>query len=358
MCLACNAAAFEQAKADAFSGRMMEIFNSSALALMISLGHRTGLFDAMTRRPHATSLQLADEANLNERYVREWLGAMVTGRIVDHDAREKTYHLPAEHSAWLSRSAAPNLAATCQWIAVLGYVESNIADAFKHGKGVPYSAYHRFHEVMAEESNQSVVGALDEHILPLISGLKDRLQAGIDVLDVGCGAGRALMHLAAEFPNSRFVGYDLLHDVVASATAEAHKRKLRNVRFVQIDVATMTDEACFDLVTTFDAIHDQAQPAQVLSNIRRALRKDGVYLCQEIKGESDHAGNLAHPIAPFLYTVSTMHCMSVSLANGGPGLGAMWGRQLCKKMLADAGFTSVQMNELPHDIINDWYVCS
>jgi SAM-dependent methyltransferase len=337
---------------------MMDIFNSAALALMISLGHRTGLFDAMSRRPHATSQQLADEAALSERYVREWLGAMVTGRIVDHDPREKTYHLPPEHSAWLTRGATPNLAATCQWTAVLGYVESNIADAFKHGKGLPYSAYHRFNEVMAEESNQTVVAGLDEHILPLMPGLKDRLQAGIDVLDLGCGGGRALMHLAQEFPNSRFVGYDLLPDVVATATAEAQKRRLRNVRFVQMDVASMTDEARFDLITTFDAIHDQAKPAQVLSNIRRALRKNGVYLCQEIRGESDHAGNLDHPIAPFLYTVSTMHCMSVSLANGGPGLGAMWGRQLCKKMLADAGFTNIQMNELPHDIINDWYVCS
>jgi hypothetical protein len=95
----------------------------------------------------------------------------------------------------------------------------------------------------------------------------------------------------------------------------------------------------------------------VLANIRRALRPGGVYLCQEIKGESEHAGNLDHPVAPFLYTVSTMHCMSVSLANGGPGLGAMWGRRLCRQMLAEAGFDDVVMNELPHDIQNDWYVC-
>ena len=359
MCLACSPNSYDQSRADAFSGRMIEMFNSGALALMISLGHRTGLFDAMTRRPHATSQELAEEAGLSERYVREWLGAMVTGKIVELNAPEKTYHLPAEHAAWLTRSAKPNnLAATCQWIAVLGYVESNIAEAFKHGKGVPYSAYHRFNEVMAEESNQTVVAGLDEHIIPLVPGLKDRLEQGIDVLDVGCGAGRALMHLAAKFPNSRFVGYDLLEETIASATAEAHKRRLRNVRFIQKDVSEMTDEARYDLITTFDAIHDQAKPAPVLSNIRRALRTGGIYLCQEIKGESDHAGNLNHPLSPFMYTVSTMHCMSVSLANGGPGLGAMWGRQLCKQMLGDAGFTNVQMNELPHDIINDWYVCA
>lgn len=358
MCLACSPTSYDQTKADAFSGRMMEMFNSAALALMISLGHRTGLFDAMTRRPHGTSQELADEAGLSERYVREWLGAMATGRIVEINPREKTYHLPAEHAAWLTRGASPNLAATCQWIAVLGHVESPIADAFRHGKGLPYSAYDRFNEVMAEESDQTVVAGLDEHIIPLVPGLKDRLNEGIDVLDVGCGRGRALMHLAAQYPNSRFVGYDLLQDTIADASAEAHKRRLRNIRFVQQDVATITDESRFDLITTFDAIHDQAKPGQVLANIRRALRKNGIYLCQEIKGESDHAGNLDHPLAPFLYTVSTMHCMSVSLAHGGPGLGAMWGRQLCKQMLAEAGFKSIQMNELPHDIINDWYVCA
>ena len=359
MCMACTPAALDAAKSEAFAGRLMEIVNGAGLSMMISLGHRVGLFDAMARLPDgATIPKLAGEAKLSERYVREWLGAMTTGRIVDHDPNAGTYTLPPEHAAWLTRAAAPqNLAAVMQFVSVLGYVETPVADAFRHGKGVPYSAYHRFHEVMAEESGQTVVAGLDQHIVPLVEGLKDRLAAGIDVLDVGCGSGRALMHLASRYPNSRFVGYDFSAEAVAAAQAEAAARKLTNVRFAERDVAAMTDTGAFDLITTFDAIHDQAKPAEVLANIRRALRAGGVYLCQEIRGESDHAGNLAHPLAPFLYTISTMHCMSVSLANGGPGLGAMWGRQLCGQMLREAGFTNVQRNELPHDIQNDWYVC-
>jgi SAM-dependent methyltransferase len=284
---------------------------------------------------------------------------MTCGRIVEHEADAGTYRLPGEHAAWLTRAAAPNnLAAIMQWVAVLGTVESEVADAFRHGRGVPYSAYERFGEVMAEESGQSVVAGLEAHVLPLVEGLRDRLNDGIDVLDVGCGRGQALMHLAGRFPNSRFVGYDFLEEAVAAARAEAARRGLRNVRFERRDAAEMSDAAAFDLVTTFDAVHDQARPAAVLANIRRALRgPGGVYLCQEIKGESDHAANLDHPLAPFLYTISTMHCMSVSLANGGPGLGAMWGRRLCRQMLADAGFDDVVMNELAHDIQNDWYVC-
>ena len=357
MCVAC-APTMDQAKADAFAGRLMEMFNGSGLAMMISLGHRTGLFDAMSRRPRLTSDGLAREAGLSERYVREWLGAMTCGRIVEHDTDAGTYHLPAEHAAWLTRSAAPNnLAAIMQWVAVLGGVESRVADAFRHGEGVPYSAYERFNEVMSEESGQSVVAGLDEHILPLVEGLKDRLADGIDVLDVGCGRGRALMHMAARYPNSRFVGYDMLDEAIADARIEARRRRLKNVRFERVDAAAMEDEAAFDLITTFDAVHDQARPAEVLANIRRALRPGGVYLCQEIKGESDHAGNIEHPLGPFLYTISTMHCMSVSLANGGPGLGAMWGRRMCRQMLDEAGFDDVEMNELAHDVQNDWYVC-
>jgi ubiquinone/menaquinone biosynthesis C-methylase UbiE len=350
--------AIDQGKSDAFAARMMEMLNTSGLAMMISMGHRVGLFDTMSRLPAMTSGRLAEEAGLSERYVREWLGAMTCGRIVEHDAAAQTYRLPAEHTAWLTRAASPkNLAASMQWVAVLGDVEGEVAEAFRHGRGVPYSSYDRFHDVMAEESGQSVVAALDEHILPLVPELKSWLADGIDVLDVGCGAGRILMKLAEMFPKSRFVGYDISDVALDAAAKEARSRGLSNVRFERKDAAEMMDRAAFDLITTFDAIHDQARPGQVLANIRRALGSGGVYLCQEIKGESDHAGNLGHPLAPFLYTVSTMHCMSVSLANGGPGLGAMWGRQTCRRMLAQAGFDDVTMHELPHDIMNDWYVC-
>jgi len=180
MCVACTSVDIDQGKRDAFAGRLMGMMNEGALAMMLALGHRTGVFDAMGRLDgFATSQQIADEAGLSERYVREWLGAMTNGRIVEHDPQTLAYRLPPEHAAWLTRAAAPNnLAASMQFFAVLGSADDQIAQAFRDGKGVPYSAYHRFNDVMAEESFQTVVSALDEHILPLAPGLQDRLTGG------------------------------------------------------------------------------------------------------------------------------------------------------------------------------------
>lgn len=348
---------FDTARAEAFGQTMLGVINHAGLALMLSLGHRSGLFDALADQSPATSDEIARHAGLSERYVREWLGAMVTGGVVEYDPTARTYRLPPEHAALLTRAASPNnLAASMQWVAVLGGVEDHVLEAFRHGRGVPYSAYRRFHEVMAEESAQTVVAGLQPHILPLIPGLTDRLADGIDVLDVGCGSGRAMLHLAGLYPRSRFVGYDLSEEGVGAARAEASRRGLANVRFEVRDLAALNERGAHDLITAFDAIHDQARPAEVLSKIAMALRPTGVFLMQDIAGTSDLERDRAHPLAPFLYTVSCMHCMSVSLALGGPGLGAMWGKETALRMLREAGFGPVRVESLPHDLMNFYYI--
>ena len=326
-------------------------------AMMISIGHRTGLWEALGRTGATDSPGLARAAGLDERYVREWLAAMASARIVHFDRSTRLFELPQAHAALLGRDApSGNMAAMFQFIAVLGGVESRIVDCFRTGGGVPYGAFDRFHEVMAEESAQTVVAALENHILPLVPGLAGRLESGLDVADIGCGSGRAINHLAALFPRSRFTGYDLCEDAIAAARADSARLGLANVRFEARDVATL-DEERFDLVFTFDAVHDQAQPATVLANIRGLLRPGGVYLMQDIDAATDLADNLDHPLAPWVYTISCMHCMTVSLAQGGAGLGAAWGEQLALAMLKDAGFRDVQTHRLPHDITNIYYVC-
>jgi 2-polyprenyl-3-methyl-5-hydroxy-6-metoxy-1,4-benzoquinol methylase len=341
----------------AFSERLAGVLSSGAISLMLSIGHRTGLFDVMADLPPATSQKIAHQAGLNERYVREWLGAMVTGRIVNYDPSDETYELPAEHAACLTRGAVPvNFAATMQWFAVLGRVEDRIIECFQRGGGVSYEEFHRFHEVMAEESAQTVVAALAKHIVPLVQGLEAQLERGIDVLDIGCGSGRAVCALAAAFPNSRFVGYDFCAEAVAAARAEAKEQGLANARFEARDVSQLGEKEKFDLVTAFDAIHDQAKPDVVLREIFAALRPDGTFLMQDILASSYLENNLENPIAPLLYTISTMHCMSVSLAQGGAGLGTCWGRELAEKMLRDAGFRDIVVEKLPHDEMNYYYI--
>jgi 2-polyprenyl-3-methyl-5-hydroxy-6-metoxy-1,4-benzoquinol methylase len=351
------AAQADETKVGVFADRLVQILNDGGLNLMIGIGHRTQLFDTMAEMPPATSSAIARQAGLNERYVREWLGAMVTGRIVNYDPETKTYELPAEHAALLTRGAVPtNFAATMQWMAVLGKVEDKIVDCFRHGGGVNYHEFHRFHEVMAEESAQTVVAALVDHILPLVPGLVDQLERGIEVLDIGCGSGRALCLLAAEFPDSSFVGYDLCADAIAAAQAEANRRRLKNVQFEVCDVSKLSDREQFDLITAFDAIHDQAQPDVVLRAIAAALRTEGTLLMQDILSSSHLEQNLDNPIAAFLYTISTMHCMTVSLAQDGAGLGTCWGRELAENMLHDAGFRDITVEKLPHDDMNYYYV--
>ncbi len=349
----------DQAKAESFAERMLDILNSGGLALMTSLGHRTGLFDTMAELPPSTSEQIAAAAKLNERYIREWLGAMVTGGIVEYDPAGRVYHLPQEHAAFLTRAATPdNIAVFAQYIPVLGIVEDEIVECFKKGGGVPYSAYPRFHQVMAEDSGQTVVAALTNAILPLVPGLVESLQNGIKVLDIGCGSGRAVNTMGNTFPRSRFVGYDISEEAIATGRAEAEQLGLSNVRFGVRDVTNLKESAQYDLITAFDAIHDQAEPGKVLSEISKALRPNGTFLMQDIKSSSELHKNLDHPVAPLLYTVSCMHCMTVSLSQNGEGLGAMWGEEKAREMLRDAGFTKVEVRQLPHDFQNNYFITS
>ena len=339
-----------------FEDYMLDVMNKAAIALMLSVGHRTKLFDSMYDCTSMTSEQLAAKSNLNERYVREWLGAVVTGKIVDYNPSNKTYSLSEEKAKLLSRGGSYNFASSMQWIPALAYVEDEIVKCFEKGGGVPYESYHRFHEVMADESAQTVLPALVNNILPLVPDLVERLKKGIRVLDVGCGSGGALNLMAKNFPNSQFTGYDFSKQAIEYATTESEKLGNKNTSFQKQDVEHFPENEKFDLVTAFDAIHDQAAPAKVLDNIRRAVRNDGIFLMQDIGSSSQLENNKTHPLGPFLYTVSCLHCMTVSLALDGHGLGAMWGKEKAIEMLKEAGFSEVDVKQLPHDPINYYYI--
>jgi 2-polyprenyl-3-methyl-5-hydroxy-6-metoxy-1,4-benzoquinol methylase len=347
----------EQDKVDLFAQKMMGIINSGALTLMTSIGHRTGLFDRLAALPPSTSAEIAEATGLRERYVREWLNAMVTGGVIEYDPDGQKYMLPQEHAACLTRAAGSNnMATTTQFFATLGAVEDRVVESFRNGGGVFYSEFPRFHEVMAEESNQTVTAGLFEHVLPLIRDVAAALEKGIAVLDVGCGRGSAIIALAEAFPNSRFTGYDFSEEAIAFAGERASQKGLTNIRFEVKDAATLDGSTRFDLITAFDAIHDQAAPDKVLGGISSALAEGGTFLMQDIAGSSHVHKNLEHPLATFFYTISCMHCMTVSLATGGAGLGTMWGEEKAVEMLGQAGFANVEVKRLPHDIINNWYV--
>ena len=163
--------------------------------------------------------------------------------------------------------------------------------------------------------------------------------------------------MAKHFPNSRFTGYDMSDEAINRGKELAADGNLSNLNLMAKDIAHQIDDIeKYDLITTFDAVHDQADPAKVLSNIHRALKDDGVYLMQDIAGSSHVHNNMDHPLAPLLYSISCMHCMTVSLSQNGKGLGAMWGKELATQMLKDAGFSRIEVIEQPHDPINYYYI--
>lgn len=344
---------------EAFEQRLCTALNEAGMLQMLSLGHRSGLLDAMGDGQPRSSERLAKETGLNERYVREWLGALTAARVLEMDSASSLYRLPAEHAARLTRDAEANLAVYAQFPGLLGGVEDDVLSCFYKGGGVPYERYARFHEVMAEDSGQTVLPALFDHILPLVPGLIDRLEAGIRVLDAGCGRGKALMLMAKRFPHSHFVGFDLSAEAIEWGRARAEEDGIANLQFEVRDLSDFDRQAepgRFHFVTTFDAIHDQARPLNVLTGIRRSLADDGVYLAQDIRGTSHHHSDADLPLGPFLYAVSVMHCMTVSLAQGGEGLGTMWGVERARDYLARAGFSRVEVHQLEHDDQNDYFV--
>ncbi|MEO6397137.1 MAG: class I SAM-dependent methyltransferase [Tepidiformaceae bacterium] len=344
---------------EAFGGKMMGVLNDASLALMLSIGHRTGLLDAMAELRPSTSEEIASAAGLNERYVREWLGAVTTGRIVEYDAATRKYTLPAEHAMMLTRAAGPNnLANLTQFIALFGEVESDVVGAFERGGGVPYAKFPRFQSLMAEMSADVFDATLLQSTLPLVPGLVDRLETGIDVADVGCGSGHAIVLMAQAFPNSRFTGFDFSDEGLAAGRAEAAAKGLTNATFEAKDAATLAGPARFDLITTFDSVHDQALPDRVLAAIAEMLRPGGTYFCVDIAASSNLEENMEHPVGPMFYTSSTMHCMTVSLALDGMGLGTMWGEQKAHEMMREAGFTQIETARVEGDMFNNYYIAS
>ncbi|OBH86394.1 class I SAM-dependent methyltransferase [Mycobacterium sp. E2989] len=340
-----------------FSERIIAAIDGASLTLLLSIGHQTGLFETMAGLPPATSARIAEAAGLNERYVREWLAGMTTGRVVDYDPGAATYSLPAQRAAVLTRAAGPdNLALVALFVPLLAEVEQQIVGCFRAGGGVHYSEFPRFHALMAEQSAAVYDNALVDTVLPLVDGLVDRLRAGADVADFGCGSGHAINVMAGAFPASRFTGVDFSEHAIAVGAREAAELGLANATFESHDLALLDKRDAYDVITVFDAIHDQAQPARVLENIHRALRPGGVLLMADIKASSRLEDNVGIPMSTYLYTTSLMHCMTVSLALDGAGLGTAWGTQLATAMLADAGFGDVRVAEIESDPINNYYI--
>jgi SAM-dependent methyltransferase len=345
----------DAADPEAVAGRLVEIMNDGAICLLTGIGHDLGLFDTLATLPPATSAQLADATGLDERYVREWLGGVVTAGFVQYLPGDGTYYLCPDHAPFLTGSGPDNLARVMRYVALMGQVTPQVKEKFRTGGGLSYDDYPGFHDLQAAESAAVNDTSLIDTIIP-VTGLTPRLEAGIRVADIGCGEGHAVNLLARAYPASSFLGLDFSEEALVAARAEAAAWGLTNATFETRDVATLGADAEFDLVTAFDAVHDQAHPATVLANIHRSLVPGGTFLMVDIKADSSLEENLDLPWASFLYAISVVHCMSVSLGQDGEGLGTVWGVQTAERMVREAGFADVVLHDLEEDPFNAYFV--
>lgn len=341
-----------------FANALVGHFVGGMVSYMVDLGSRTGLFDAAAQGP-ATVEELADRAGLRERYVREWLGALTTARVFTYDDTDCRYTLPPAHAVCLTDIAGNNMSPIAAFHTHVGEHLVAVAEAFRSGGGVPYEAYRpEFTDVMDGLSRRTFDGHLVEEMLPLAAGLSELLSRGARVADIGCGTGHSTVVLARAFPRSRFVGYDYADDVLARGRAEAAELGCTNVTFEVADAARWVPSEPFDAVVSFDAIHDQADPVAALAAIQRALAPGGTYLMLEPCAETGIVGNIGAPLAPLLYALSTLHCVPVSLAEGGVALGAMVGTQKLVELLTDAGFLDIEITSpAPGDPLGALLVC-
>lgn len=347
----------DEARVEVFAEQLFGTYTAGMLTLMIDIGYRTGLFETLATGP-ATSPVLADRAGLDERYVREWLGAVVTGGLVDYNSAARTFTLPAEHAVCLTGDGSLNLAPFSKATTALATHVEAVARVFRDGGGIPDEDFRpEFTELMDGLSRGLFDGQLVEGIIPL-TGLGARLTDGIRVADIGCGTGHSTNVLARAYPASAFIGYDIGIDAIEHARSEAAEYGLSNVAFELLDVTQLPVEPGFDAVFAFDVIHDQVVPATVLERVHDALSPDGVFAMLHVKASSNLEDNTANPLAPLLYGVSALHCMTVSLAHNGAGLSIMWGEQLARRMFSDAGFANVEVFDVPDDPMDSVYVAA
>lgn len=341
-------------KVGQFACHLSSLYQGALLTYLIDIAHRTGLFTAAAHGP-ATSVQLSARAGLSERYVREWLGAMVTGGVMDFDPASQTYTLPTEHTLLLTGPSS--MAPLAQTITPLAKHVHQVARAFRDGGGVPDADYRpEFTDALDVVLRSAYDQFLISAYLPLAPGLTKRLTAGARVADVACGTGHALVLLARTYPASNFVGYDLDDGAIARARAEASGAGLGNLRFETRDAARLTVQQPYDVVFVFTALHDQVDPAGVLERIYAALTGGGVLFMKEPRAGDGLEANLNNPFAAVLYGLSTLYCLPVSLAHGGAGIGTVFGEQLARELLADAGFVETVVHNAPGDPTDAIYI--
>lgn len=332
-----------------FAFQVWQYKQGEAVALMIHVGDELGLYKAMAGAGPLRADELARRTGLDARWVLEWLRSQGAAGLLDTTDGE-TFELTDEaaevlanetDSVWFAAGAFQGAAAHPDTIV-------RLLDAFRTGRGLSYddlgpSAAHQVERMLAPWTKLVLV----PRVIPRLFGVAERLQAGARVADVGCGAGVALLTMAAAYPDSRFDGYDPSGHAINRAREKMKEAGLQNVELNQAPAVELPNEPTYDFVVTLDCLHDMTQPAEAIGAIRRAIQPDGTWLIKDIRSASQWADNVRNPMLALMYSTSVATCMSSALSEpGGAGLGTLgFHPELAEQMCKDAGFTSFTVHD-------------
>jgi SAM-dependent methyltransferase len=337
-----TATSIDQNKLHEAVGRVLGDYLSTVAGPLIYIGDRNGLFEAMDGAGPLTPEALAQKTGQSARYLREWLGAMACCGHVEYDSGSGTYNLTPETAMILANPDSPVfLAGNFQMLPTFYRNAAQVAGAFRTGAGVPQTEYgEEFWAGFERFTRAQFLNHLLQEWIPGLDGVENKLHQGARVADVGCGNGQALIILARAFPRSQFVGYDNYPLAVDAARGRIADSGLKDRVSIQLhDVSDGLPET-YDLITTFDVVHDMVDPLDALRKIRAALAPGGTLMWTEFNVSEDLGDNLGHPVnlGKFAYSASTMYCMTTSLARGGAGIGTCLGHR-AEELAREAGFT-------------------
>ncbi len=345
-----------------FSFGVFTQLSGAVTAGMIHLGDRLGLFTALAKAGEPVTTQvLADAVGLDERWVREWAHNQAAARIitVDTSLSPELFSLSPEATAVLASPdhVAFGMGMFHRFPQTIGALEE-MPESFRTGLGHDYDAHGCEGAIGIEKSFEPWMRHhLLDTVLPELDGVVERLDAGATVIDIGCGAGGAVLMMAERFPNSTFVGYDISERALERAGERLVESGVTNARFVDPRDEPMPADGSCDLVTTFDCIHDMTRPQEMMESIRSAVDEDGTWLLVDIKGRDTFAENVEkNPMAALMYGISVLSCMSSALSEpDGAGLGTL-GLPASKaaSMAAAAGFTQFRVMPIDHSV-NSFY---
>jgi len=346
-------------KVQTFAFKMIGDITSCQMGTLTTVGDRLGLFDILAQAGPSTSGEFAEKAAIHERYAREWLSAMACHGYVTYDAPTGRFSLPPEHAFCLANADSPFYLTGLMVMAESYW--NNLAlltEAFQTGGGVPQERFGPEWRCGFERFSRTAFrNNLAQDWIPAMPQADAALRAGGSVADVGCGNGQALIFLAQAYPEATLIGFDSYAPAVETANANARAAGLSDRLRYEVYDASQGIPSTYDLITTFDVVHDMPRPRPALRQIKAALKPGGTYFVLEFNFWTDLQKNIDHPlgIGAFGYSASVNYCMTQALAAGGEGTGTCMGEDKMRELAAEAGFTRFRRIDFPANPFNLFY---